>query len=163
MLPSLNRRIASAARSNRKSRNAVSRPRWKPSVELLEDRSVPAVGTWQQLVNLAPNGGGTMLLQTDGTVLVSSGFDSIDRQWFRLTPDANGSYVKGTWSQIPSMRDTRLFDYSGILRDGRMFVAGGEYGTGGDTAEIYDPVSNTWSVTSREPFGDLGDIQGMVL
>jgi hypothetical protein len=28
----------------------------------------------------------------------------------------------------------------------RLFVSGGEFGNGGDTAEIFDPVSNTWTV-----------------
>src|SRR5262249_40374298 len=31
--------------------------------------------------------------------------------------------------------------------DGRVFVAGGEYGSGGDKAEVYDPLSNTWTPT----------------
>ena len=43
------------------------------------------------------------------------------------------------------MNDTRLFFSSAVLKDGRVFVAGGEYGTGGAKAEIYDPVSNIWT------------------
>ena len=43
------------------------------------------------------------------------------------------------------MNDTRLFYSLDVLQDGRVFVAGGEYGTGGAKAEVYDPVSNTWA------------------
>ncbi len=37
---------------------------------------------------------------------------------------------------------------SQLLRDGRVFVAGGEYGTGAATAEIYSPTTNTWMYVS---------------
>jgi hypothetical protein len=44
------------------------------------------------------------------------------------------------------MHDTRFAYSSVVLRDGRVFVAGGEYGTGTATAEVYDPISNTWTL-----------------
>jgi subtilisin-like proprotein convertase family protein len=65
--------------------------------------------------------------------------------WFRLTPDIHGSYLNGTWSSLASMHDTRLYFSSQVLKDGRVFVAGGEYGTGGATAEVYDPTTNLWT------------------
>jgi hypothetical protein len=43
------------------------------------------------------------------------------------------------------MTDSRGFFPSVVMRDGRVMVAGGEYGTGDHTAEIYDPVANTWT------------------
>ena len=43
------------------------------------------------------------------------------------------------------MHDTRYDFSSDVLTDGRVFVAGGEYGTGKATAEVYDPVGNTWT------------------
>src|SRR5262249_587368 len=46
---------------------------------------------------------------------------------------------------------TRQFYASAVLRDGRVFVAGGEYGTGGNKAEIYDPQNGpngTWTEIS---------------
>ena len=81
---------------------------------------------------------------------VSGGGDGIGNSWYRLTPDANGSYVNGTWTTLAPMHDTRLYFSTRVLKDARVFVAGGEYGTGsygsGSTAaEIYDPVTNTWT------------------
>jgi len=106
-------------------------------------------GTWVPLTNLAPDlNEGVMLLLTDGTVIVktmSGGGDSFGNVWNKLTPDSTGSYVNGTWSYISPMNDTRLYFSSQVLQDGRVYVAGGEYGTGGATSEIYDPVADTWT------------------
>lgn len=66
--------------------------------------------------------------------------------WFRLTPDSSGSYVNGTWSSIAPMHDTRLDFESDVLTNGKVLVAGGEYGSGDATSEVYDPVANTWTV-----------------
>lgn len=51
--------------------------------------------SWAPLTNL-PHGGSVinMLLLTDGTVITQSGDDA--QHWFKLTPDAHGSYVKGS-------------------------------------------------------------------
>jgi hypothetical protein len=89
-----------------------------------------------------------MVLLTDGTVLCktfSGGNDGYGNIWDKLTPDSNGSYINGTWSQIAPMYDTRLFFSSQILRDGRLYVAGGEYGTGDGKSEVYNPLSNIWT------------------
>jgi hypothetical protein len=83
--------------------------------------------------------------------------------WFQLTPDSSGSYIHGTWSRLASMRDTRLYFPSEVLDDGRVFVAGGEYGAGTRTGEIYDPVSNTWTPIPGRPLGDIGDIPSEML
>ena len=49
--------------------------------------------------------------------------------WWRLTPDAYGSYVDGTWTQLPPMPGGYApYDYcSAVLADGRVVVEGGEY------------------------------------
>ncbi len=83
-----------------------------------------------------------MLLLSDGTVMCADGGGT---GWFRLTPDTHGSYVNGTWSTRAHSIDSRLYFSSQVLRDGRVFVAGGEYGSGRATSEIYDPVANTWT------------------
>ena len=57
----------------------------------------------------------------------------------------HGSYLNGTWTTLASMADTRLYYSAAVLMDGRVFVAGGEYGTGGAKSEIYNPVTNTWT------------------
>src|SRR5262245_52296731 len=102
-------------------------------------------GTWTALVRQAPAGVNLMLLLPDGTVMCARNNGStIGNGWFRLTPDNHGSYVNGTWTTLASMADTRLYYPSQVLRDGRVFVAGGEYGTGGPKAEIYNPQTNVW-------------------
>lgn len=68
--------------------------------------------------------------------------------WYRLVPDLHGSYVNGTWTNMATMHYTRLDFASVVLQDGRVLVAGGEYGTGKATAEVYDPVANTWTVVA---------------
>lgn len=109
-------------------------------------------GTWTPLANLAPGGIGTMLLLTDGTVLAQNGSGTA---WCRLTPDIHGSYVNGTWSSLASMSYTRLYYSSDVLRDGRVLIAGAEYGTGTNSAEVYDPVGNTWTTTPPPPAGQV--------
>jgi hypothetical protein len=153
----------------------------------LEDRVVPT-GTWTQLTNPipshSPDGSETMLLLTDGTVLAQGGGgatggvndNSASLQWFKLTPDSDGSYVGGTWSpatgagSVAPMGLERLFYASNVLKDGRVFVYGGEY-SGPSTAktfvnsgEIYDPVANTWTPTaSLSTVTKFGDDPTMLL
>ena len=117
-------------------------------------------GTWLALTNLAPDILDTMLLLPDGTVMAtsgSSGPNGVGNAWYRLTPDTNGSYVNGTWTTLAPMHDTRLYYSSQVLRDGRVLVAGGEYGTGGNAGEVYDPQSNTWTETPSPGQHSLSD------
>jgi hypothetical protein len=112
-----------------------------------------------------------MLLASDGTVLVhaepSSGGT---REWYRLTPDAQGSYADGTWSKIALMPSgyNPLYFASAILPNGQMIVEGGEY-LGGtpswtDKGAIYNPVTNTWrSVAPPAGWTNIGDAQSDVL
>ena len=84
-----------------------------------------------------------MLLLTDGSVLVSnsggSNNNNAGSEWLKFTPDPVNGYSGGSWGSESDMANTRLFCSSGILRDGRLFVVGGEVSNaGGDTplAEI---------------------------
>jgi hypothetical protein len=88
------------------------------------------------------------LLLTDGTVISFNGTDC-----YRLTPDASGSYVNGAWSQLASSFYSHVQGASVVLRDGRVFLAGGENPSGPSTAEIYDPVANTWTLLTGGPVG----------
>jgi hypothetical protein len=134
-------------------------------LEHLEDRLVPT-GTWTNLTNLAPDsdGIGTMMLLTDGTVMAQGvGPNQVSNNWYRLTPDANGSYVNGTWTQLASMGLERLYTASNVLQDGRVFVLGGEYsGSQGDanwvnSGEIYNPLTDTWTPIANFPQSQFGD------
>ena len=109
-----------------------------------------AAGTWTPLTHTAPESVNTMLLLSDGTVMAAGGSMNT---WYRLTPDSSGSYVGGTWSALASMHDTRLYFSSDVLTNGKVFVAGAEYGTGTNSAEVYDPLSNTWTPTPPPPAG----------
>lgn len=121
-----------------------------------------AAGTWKQVTNPNPQFyNGTMMLLTDGTVMVESGYDN--QTWTKLTPDSTGSYVNGTWTTLAKMSTPRLYFGSNILPDGRLFVLGGEYSGPGlnqnfnNTGEIYDPVTNKWKAIAKFPMAQFGD------
>ena len=116
-----------------------------------------AQGTWKTLKNSAPNGNqGVMLLLTDGTVMaltedtanVSGKYGNI---WNLLTPDASGSYLNGTWSALPAMHNTRLYCSSQVMPNGNVYVAGGEYGSGGSTGEVFNTTTKTWTSAGAIP------------
>jgi fibronectin type 3 domain-containing protein len=123
--------------------------------------------------------GAQALLLTDGSVVVQYGLlnGTSNTIWKRLTPDSSGSYVTGNWTSLNPSTTGRLYGPSWVLRDGTVFVAGGEYingdpNKGGDhnTAEIFDPTKNpnangtpglgAWSSVPASPLtagiGDTG-------
>ncbi|MBV9157454.1 MAG: hypothetical protein JO097_14410, partial [Acidobacteriaceae bacterium] len=113
--------------------------------------------SWTPLTNLAPGYAGSMMLLTDGTVMVQENYAS--QNWMRLTPDIHGSYINGIWTANPinPMSIPRLYFASQVLTDGRVWVLGGEY-TGpfldpdwDSTGEIWDPVANTWTPIAEYP------------
>ena len=122
-------------------------------------------GTWATLTNAPPAQVATCFLLTDGTVL-AQGVST--NRWYRLTPDGSGSYTNGTWSTMANSVHAPLYYASGILRDGRLIVVGGEYDAGALVwllgAEIYNPVANAWT-TLPVPAGwvRIGDAPGCVL
>ena len=116
-----------------------------------------AQGTWTKLTNTPPDYfNGVALLMTDGSVLVKScagGLDSMGNRWDKLTPDTNGSYINGTWTRLSNSHSTRLYCSSQVLKDGRVYVAGGEFGTGHSNAEVYNPLNNSWDSVYTLPSG----------
>jgi hypothetical protein len=140
--------------------------------------------SWQQLVNQPPVldyadcGPGSPLLLTDGTVMLA---DNGCSDWWKLTPDAFGSYVNGTWTQLASLPAgySPLYHASAVLPDGRVIIEGGEYNffngqfhfAWTSQGAIFDPVANTWTSVAPPPFfggfgpfpQTIGDAQGVVL
>lgn len=122
-------------------------------------------GTWSTITNAPPAQIATTFLLTDGTVL-AQGVST--NHWYKLTPDAHGSYADGTWSTMADSAHAPLYYASGILRDGRLITVGGEYDAGAMiwllNAEVYDPDANAWT-TLPVPAGwtRVGDAPGCVL
>jgi len=120
-----------------------------------------SAGTWTQVANSNPGYyNGTMLLLTDGSVMVQSAYDY--QTWTKLTPDGTGSYVNGTWTTLAKMSIPRRNFGSVVMTDGRVFVLGGEYSGQSlaknqtNSGEIYDPVNNKWSAISPYPDPKFG-------
>lgn len=116
-----------------------------------------AAGQWQLLsANPLPFYPQAAMLLTDGSVMLQ---EVTSDQWWRLRPDARGSYLDGTYEKTPPAPDGYAPTYPcrAILPDGRMLVVGGEYqGTNPIPVEtnqgaVYDPVANTWTPVTPPP------------
>ena len=120
-------------------------------------------GIWKSLSNQPTFNTGTMILLTDGRVMVQ---EEGTQHWHALKPDANGSYANGTWSSLADMSFWRRYYASGVLKDGRVFLCGGEQtGDTGDSnkGEIYDPVRDFWTPIALPPWSQVGDAASCVL
>src|ERR1700744_813659 len=82
--------------------------------------------TFTQLTHQPPDGAVITFQLTDGTVLAQG---NNDNDWWKLTPDNKGSYVNGTWTKMASLPSGYAPDAmaEGVLADGRVVIAGGEY------------------------------------
>ena len=110
-------------------------------------------GTWHGLVHQPTFNTSTMILLSDGRIMVQ---EEATAHWHALAPDSQGSYIDGTWSPLADMSFWRRYYASGMLKDGRIVLSGGEQsGAGGDTnkGEIYDPVADSWSPIPSPPAG----------
>lgn len=131
---------------------------------------LPATAIAENMVHLKnqpPNGSLITFQMTDGTVL-AQGFTYVD--WWKLTPDNQGSYINGTWTRAASLPKgyAPLYFASAVLGDGRLVISGGEYNFGQfaftNLGAIYDPVADKWSELSH-PKGwiSIGDSPSVVL
>lgn len=137
--------------------------------EALETRQL--LSAWTPLTNPIPDlqGANTMLLLPNGSVMVHitplveyNSAPMASAGWYELTP-VNGNYIDGTWSQLSSMNESRLYFGSAVLPNGNVFVVGGEY-SGEDTAqnwtntaEMYDSSMNSWMALPDYPEQSFGD------
>lgn len=138
----------------------------------------PAGPTWTKAKNAPPVSVGSMLLLTDGRVLVHSepncgGCIGNYNNWYTLTPTNTGSYINGTWKQVASLPAgyDPLFFGSAVLPDGKVVVQGGEYncpnsvcsGVWQSLGAIYDPAANKWTATVPPATSNIGDAESVVL
>ena len=104
--------------------------------------------TFTPLISQAPDyNDGVMILMTDGSVMCKTSGGSADpygNRWDRLYPDIHGSYINGYWEVVSPMADSRLYFSTQVLKDGTLYVAGGEYGTGRTRGERYYPLIDNW-------------------
>lgn len=107
---------------------------------------------WTKLNKTAPDGNnGQLILLSDGRVLCHTNNEPSGDIYDILTPDANGSYVNGNWSKSSQSNQQRYSFPSVVLKNGNVYLAGGEYGTDGFQAgihaEIYNPFTDSWTQT----------------
>jgi hypothetical protein len=156
-------------------RPPLGRPKASGEKAFLGPNDTNTASPWTPLKNPPPTSTpGTMLLESNGTVLVHDEPDNNTTggttAWYKLTPDSHGSYIDGTWSKIASMPAgyTPLYFGSAILPDGRMIVEGGEYigenAVWSNRGAIYNPVTNRWASVAPPPgWSNIGDAASDVL
>lgn len=113
----------------------------------------PALNTWSSGGSMTgPRRAHVQVLLTNGNVLVAGGFLG-----GAMSTTVNTAQLynptTNTWSNVPNMSAGRAFATGVRLANGRVAVISGLGGMQGaynvnNNAEIYDPVANTWSVTS---------------
>ncbi len=120
----------------------------------------PASGTWSatgDMIEVRTSQTATLLL--DGKVLVAGGITS------GHGGNALGSAelydpIQGIWTATRSLVTPRLLHTATLLPDGKVLVAGGSSsGTGGvalASAELFDPVSASWTATESMPAVRIG-------
>ncbi|MGA9421707.1 MAG: kelch repeat-containing protein [Rhodanobacteraceae bacterium] len=142
-----------------------------PVAGFLLSGTLPAA-TLQPLIHQPPVfvDAGPPFLLTDGTVMFQG--DSYT-DWWKLTPDASGNYLNGTWTELASL--PAAWNYgpyacaSAVLADGRVLIEGGEYNLGGpfsltNKGAIYDPVADSWTQVDPPPGWDyIGDSASIVM
>ena len=105
---------------------------------------------------LSPLGLSTSLLLPNGDLMVlgSGPNGGPTNTWYEITP-VNGSYANGTWTQLASMNQSRLYFSSDVLPNGDVFVFGGElpvarYGRRGNYA-----TPRQWHPATYSPSAEI--------
>jgi len=128
-------------------------------------------GTWTATRNAPASPVAHALLLNDGSVLVNSYyFSKHSDPWYRLIPNAKGSYIDGTWTNagtLPSGYNPLYFG-SALLPSGEVVIMGGEYNNASmiwtNKGALYNPATNTWtSLAAPSGWTTIGDAQSIIL
>jgi hypothetical protein len=139
-----------------------------PMQPALNSLQPPVSGTWTPLAHAfpGPSGPDLPLLLTDGSVIVH---EACTEHWYKLRPNAFGSYVNSVWTPIADMPAgyRPLYFASQVLRDGRVMIQGGEYiscnPVWSNLGALYNPVTNTWTnVPPPAGWPTVGDAQSVM-
>jgi hypothetical protein len=133
----------------------------------------PALGSFASVTSIGTgNGIGTMLLLTDGSVLVDGGNNNQNPNWYRLIPDTSGTtvnYAGGSWHTLTNSFLGRLYFGSVVMQDGKVMVLGGEFDTTANpqpndspAGEIFTPPTTSggmgsWQKITSFPSTKFGD------
>jgi len=118
---------------------------------------VPEAGTWSLTGDmLEARTHHTATLLPDGRVLVVGGGQNVTERVFATAELYDPS--TGLWTATASMAEPRQGHVATLLSDGRVLVAGGQqwdFQDGGTfdlaSAELYDPITESWTPTSEMP------------
>jgi hypothetical protein len=92
------------------------------------------------------------LLLANGKVLVAGGVTWTNNQWASTNTAGLFDPISNTWTATGSMITSRRAHFMIRLTDGRVFVGGGTSNAGGvKSAEIYDPITGTFTSVSDMP------------
>lgn len=139
---------------------------------LADWRSSHAGGTTIRLTSQPPTYMQLEWLLTDGSILAQSG--SNWSNFYRYTPDAEGNYSDGTWTQVGSLQSGYGPDAaaSDLLASGTFIISGGEYNTPGNGYDLqltnlgasFDPATNQFTPLGHpKNWGYIGDSPSSVL
>lgn len=128
-------------------------------------------GTWTRTATNPSSTVAHAMLLSDGSVLINSMyFQNHSDPWYRLVPDANGSYINGKWTNAGTLPSgyNPLYFASTLLPSGQVVIFGGEYNNGSAVwttkGALFNPVTNTWtSLTAPSGWTTVGDAQSILL
>ena len=126
----------------------------------------PAAGTWTFTGLMhEPRAGQVALLLPNGKTLLAGGGYDADGDGFNSSPTAElYDPTNGTWAPTGGMAAKRQFFTLTLLTNGKVLAVGGNFSghPGGGpsqyfpdftSAELYDPTTETWTLTGSLPVG----------